>query len=212
MKWRWVKAPALVKWFMPRQLVWDMPQAVQPTIYLTFDDGPHPEITKFVLDALQQYNAKATFFCIGKNVVNHFDTYKSILAAGHTTGNHTYNHLNGLKTENDKYYRNIDDAGGVIRSTLFRPPYGMITPTQVRHLTKGKRPWKIVMWDIISYDFDSSITPEQCTQNVLRLLHPGSIVVFHDSEKAWDRMKIALPKVLEYCKQQGWALQSIQQS
>jgi peptidoglycan/xylan/chitin deacetylase (PgdA/CDA1 family) len=208
-KYRWVKAPSWLKALAPRPLIWDIHEPGAPTVYITFDDGPHPEITPFVLDTLAQYDAKATFFCIGHNVVKYPDTYKSILAAGHKTGNHTYNHLNGTKTENDTYFRNIDDAAGVIRSTMFRPPYGLITPGQVKHLTKERPPWKIVMWDIISYDFDRTITPEQCAAYVLRHIRPGSIIVFHDSEKAWERMKYALPKTLDYCREKGWALKVI---
>lgn len=186
-----------------------MPPGEQPTVYLTFDDGPHPTATPFVLQQLQQYGAKATFFCIGKNVVEQPEIYRQILDAGHTVGNHTHNHLNGWKNDQLTYLRNIWQAAKHINSHNFRPPYGRITLSQARKLHLRRPQWKIYMWDVLSADFDQEITAEQCADNVMKNIEPGSIVVFHDSEKAWERMSIALPLVLEYCKTQNWKLEAL---
>src|SRR5690606_6356728 len=179
-----------------------------PAVYLTFDDGPHPTATPYVLQQLEAYNAKATFFCIGKNVVAHPDIYRQVLEAGHTVGNHTHNHLNGWKHERIAYLRNVLEAARHIDSHLFRPPYGRITLGQARQLHYRRPQWSIYMWDVLSADFDRSITAEQCADNVIKHIEPGSIVVFHDSEKAWDRMHAALPQVLAYCQAQGWQLKA----
>lgn len=178
-------------------------------MYLTFDDGPHPEATPFILEQLKKYDAQGTFFCIGKNVVEHPDIYQQILEAGHSTGNHTHNHVNGWKTSTDKYIENILEAGKYISSPLFRPPYGRITPFQVKQLKRTVPGTKIIMWDVLSADFDQEIDGEACVQNVVFKMKPGSIVVFHDSTKAWDRMSYALPRVLEYCKKQGYNMAAI---
>ena len=188
-----------------------MPAGDAPAVYLTFDDGPHPIITRFVLQQLKQYDAKATFFCIGKNVVDHPDIYKQILEAQHTVGNHTHNHLNGWHTKTDAYITNVQQAAKHINSRLFRPPYGRIKRSQAGRLLQAHPQWYIYMWDVLSGDFDTSITPERCTENVLNNIQPGSIVVFHDSEKAWPRMQHALPAVLAYCKQQNWQLKALPQ-
>lgn len=199
------KTPSILK-TLYKSCIWNFSPAA-PVIYLTFDDGPHPKATPFVLEQMNKYDAKGTFFCIGKNVVTHPDIYQQILTEGHTVGNHTHNHLNGWKTGTDKYLENIREAAQYIRSGLFRPPYGRISPFQIRHLRKD---YKIIMWDVLSADFDTSITGDACVQNVVFKLQPGSIVVFHDSEKAWDRMSYALPRVLEYCKRKGWRMEAIQ--
>jgi peptidoglycan/xylan/chitin deacetylase (PgdA/CDA1 family) len=190
-------------------MVWKIPSGIRPTVYLTFDDGPHPTATPFVLEQLKRYDAKATFFCIGKNVVEYPDVYAQILEAGHRTGNHTQHHLNGWDTDTEQYIADIIEASKHIDSRLFRPPYGRIKKAQAYMLTESKQPWTLIMWDVLSADFDIKITPEQCLENVLKHIKPGSIVVFHDSVKAWDRMSHALPGVLEYCKQQGWAMEAI---
>lgn len=175
------------------------------SVYLTFDDGPHPKATPYALEQLEQYNAKATFFCIGNNVQKHPDIYRDILNRGHTIGNHTQNHLNGWKTDKEKYLSDISEAEQHIDSRLFRPPYGRIKRGQINALTKTVKPWKICMWDILSGDFDKNISPEQCAENVISNITPGSIIVFHDSEKAWDRMSYALPLVLEYIASKKWS-------
>lgn len=200
----WVKTPQWLKRLFPKEMIWDMPVDNDPTVYLTFDDGPHPTATPFVLDQLAQYNATATFFCVGNNVATHQDVYQQILDDGHTTGNHTFDHVNGWKTDNAMYLKNIIRAKGYIHSRLFRPPYGRIRLSQARKLHRSHTDWHIYMWDILSGDFDRSITPQQCLDNVLTHIAPGSIIVFHDSDKAWDRMSFALPRVLEYCKERNW--------
>lgn len=187
--------------------VWRMPKETQATVYLTFDDGPHPTATPFVLDQLKQHGAKATFFCIGKNVEEFPEIYQRILDEGHTVGNHTQNHVNGWKTETEAYLDNVKQAARHITSKLFRPPYGRISRVQSNFMIQAG--WKIIMWDVLSGDFDLEVTPEKCLQNVEKHMEPGSIVVFHDSEKAWPRMYYALPKVLEYCKNKNWELKAI---
>lgn len=198
------KTPAILK-SLYKSCIWNFSPATN-AVYLTFDDGPHPEATPYALEQLKKYDAKATFFCIGKNVVEHPDIYQQILLDGHSVGNHTHNHLNGWNTATDKYLDNIKEAAGYIRSDLFRPPYGRISPFQVNRL---KKEYRIIMWDLLSGDFDVDITGETCVQNVVFKLQPGSIVVFHDSRKAWDRMSYALPRVLEHCKRKGWKVEAI---
>jgi peptidoglycan/xylan/chitin deacetylase (PgdA/CDA1 family) len=188
--------------------IWEMPGTTK-TIYLTFDDGPHPQITQFVLDELNKFDAKATFFCIGKNVVQHPGVFKSILEQGHAVGNHTYNHLDGWKTPNAKYLQNILEARSFINSPLFRPPYGRITSNQKKYLMQLEMPMKVVMWSVLSGDFDVNITPEQCCKNVLNNTKSGSVVVFHDSEKAFERLEYALPLVLKYFSERGYRFEKI---
>ncbi|QJB34934.1 polysaccharide deacetylase family protein [Chitinophaga oryzae] len=201
------KTPGILK-ALYKSCIWDLSPA-NNTVYLTFDDGPHPEATPFILEQLKKYDAKGTFFCIGKNVVEHPGIYQQILEAGHSTGNHTHNHLNGWKTSTDKYIENILEARKYIASPLFRPPYGRITPFQVKQLQRTVPGTKIIMWDVLSADFDQAIDGEACVQNVVFKMKPGSIVVFHDSTKAWDRMSYALPRVLEFCKKQGYHMAAI---
>ncbi len=236
-----VKTPWVFRKLYP-SLVWEKPTE-EKIIYLTFDDGPNPVVTPFVLEQLKQYNAKATFFCIGKNVSQHTDIYKKILDEGHKTGNHTYNHLNGLKTPDEAYLKNIFEAAKYIDSDLFRPPYGRITrfqakllqdvksqwsmpngewskknETETHHspltthhtlLTSHLSPFTIVMWSVLSGDFDSKISPQRCLQNVILHGKPGSIILLHDSDKAWDRMSYALPKVLAHFSREGYQFKNI---
>jgi peptidoglycan-N-acetylglucosamine deacetylase len=187
---------------------WNLSVA-EKVIYLSFDDGPHPQITPFVLEHLQQYNARATFFCIGKNVVNHPEVYQKILTEGHAVGNHTFNHLNGWRTKTSKYITNIEQVKEVISSTLFRPPYGKITFRQLRALASKDQAMKVIMWSVLSADFDTNISPRACLNNVLKNAGQGDIIVFHDSEKAFDRMKYALPKTLEYFSNLGYRFEKI---
>lgn len=174
-------------------------------VYLTFDDGPTPQITDWVLQQLQQYNAKATFFCIGKNVEEQPEIFQRLLDSGNAVGNHTQNHINGWRNSTDFYLKNIEECENAIgnlpnqQQKYFRPPYGKITPRQATAvLQKG---YKIVMWDVLSADFDQTITPEECLQNVLNNVLAGSIIIFHDSEKAWPNLQFALPKVLQFLKE-----------
>lgn len=181
---------------------------VKGAIYLTFDDGPHPVITSYVLDLLQKYNARATFFCIGNNVARYPDVYQSILDAGHTTGNHTYDHKNGWKTQDSLYIRNVLKTERLIRSHMFRPPYGRIRNKQARFLMK--RGYSIIMWSLLTGDFDVSLSPEDCWNHTATRLKEGDIVVFHDSEKARERLEYALPRLLAYCRLKNWEVRSLQ--
>jgi peptidoglycan/xylan/chitin deacetylase (PgdA/CDA1 family) len=213
-----VKAPWFLKKFMHRSLIWEK-TTEEKILYLTFDDGPHRDATPFVLDQLKQYDAKATFFCIGKNVVEQLEIYRRILDEGHKVGNHTFNHLNGWKTNNKAYIKNIFEAAKYIDSDLFRPPYGKITKFQASLLTNTKYEvrntndsnfrFKIIMWSILSGDFDPKISPQRCFENVILNTKPGNIIVFHDSTKAWDKMRIALPKVLEHFGKQGYSFTAL---
>lgn len=201
-----VKTPEFVQRIYPKR-TWSFPNSTQ-TVYLTFDDGPIPEVTPWVLSELKKHHAKATFFCIGENISKHPDIFKQIIAEGHSVGNHTYNHLNGRKTATPEYIDNVDKAhveikkftGQESRKTefkdmLFRPPYGRLTSEQARLILNKNH--KIIMWDVLSYDFDASISEEQCLLNVQNNLEAGSIVVFHDSLKAEKHLRYTLPKVFE---------------
>ncbi len=190
----------LQKWYA--QGIWKSRDA--GAIYLTFDDGPHPEITSFVLDELQKAGAKATFFCIGKNVQRNFEVYKRIISEGHSVGNHTHDHLNGWSTDNSVYLNNIAEAKKYIDSRLFRPPYGRITKFQLAQLSAPRFQLKSVMWSLLSGDFDVKLSPERCRDQLLLKVKGGDIVVFHDSEKAFDRLFVALPVFLQHCTHRGW--------
>jgi len=203
-----IKTPFWLRAFYPK-CTWNIPSN-DKVIYLSFDDGPHPEATPFVLAELKKYHAKATFFCIGNNVLKHPNIYESILQEGHRVGNHTYDHMNGWKTTTNEYIENIKDATSLIESNLFRPPYGRITKRQIRALSSIKNlPQQIIMWDVLSADFDLKLNGEDCARNVIKNTKPGSIIVFHDSQKAWDRMSVALPMVLAYFSQLGYRFETI---
>ncbi|ANH82365.1 polysaccharide deacetylase [Niabella ginsenosidivorans] len=186
---------------------WDIPVS-EKKIFLTFDDGPHPVATPFVLEQLKAYNAKATFFCIGKNVAAGQSIYQQILNEGHSVGNHTHNHLNGWKTKTAAYIDNVAEASKVIRSGLFRPPYGRISKEQGR-LLRRVNGFRIIMWDVLSGDFDQQLPPEKCLGHVLQKTTSGSIIVFHDSQKALRNMQYALPEVLKHFSQSGFSFEAI---
>jgi len=202
-----IRTPGWVK-KVYKNRVWDMNTSGKE-LFLSFDDGPHPEHTPFVLDELKKYNAKASFFCIGKNVLSYPEIYKRIIEEGHTVGNHTNDHLNGSKTTDASYLANIKLAKQYIDSKLFRPPYGRISGFLVKQLLSPVYGLKTIMWTVLSGDFDVKISKEQCLQNVILNADKGSIVVFHDSEKASERMKYALPKVLEYFAAKGFLFKAI---
>lgn len=179
----------------------------QPKVYLTFDDGPHPEITPWVLEQLEQYEALATFFCIGKNVIEYPDVYSSIISKGHAVGNHSHTHLKGRKTKDDLYLKDIEQAQRFINSDLFRPPYGSIKRSQAKLLSaKG---FKIILWTLIPGDWDQTISPKKCLENIVFNLEPGNILVLHDSEKARANMEYVLPRLLAHCKKKGWELATL---
>jgi len=205
-----VKTP----WWLKRiysSYTWSV-KTKEKVIYLSFDDGPHPDATPFVLDELKKHCAKATFFCIGKNVVAHPDIYKRILNDGHAIGNHTYNHVNGWKTEDEIYLDDVREAGKFIDSKLFRPPYGRITSFQAKNISGAlnKKDVKIIMWDVISGDFDVSLDGNDCVQNIILNATNGSIVVCHDSEKALARLKILLPATLDFFKKRGFRFERLE--
>lgn len=202
-----VRSSIVLKRLYPSTLIWDIPTDMKPTVYITFDDGPHPVATPFALQQLAAYNAHATFFCIGKNVVEHPDIYTTILTQGHSVGNHTHNHLNGWKVSTKEYMANIRLAETHIQTRLFRPPYGRIRRAQAKRLQEHG--YRIFMWDVLSADFDTDITPEKCWENVALNLRPGSILVFHDSAKAFDRMSYALPRTLALCKDMNWEVKGL---
>ena len=165
---------------LTKNLVWSI-KTTKKEVFLTFDDGPIPEVTPWVLETLKQYDAKATFFCVGDNVKKHPDIYRMIVDQGHKVGNHTMNHLNGWTNFNKTYFENIEKCNALIHSNLFRPPYGKIKPSQISHL---KNDYRIIMWDVLTKDYDASVTGEYCFEKVKKNCKPGSIIVFHDSIKA----------------------------
>ncbi|SFI49549.1 polysaccharide deacetylase family protein [Olleya namhaensis] len=202
------KTPKLIQRLFPKY-IWNK-ASLDKTLYLTFDDGPTPEITQWTLDTLAQYDAKATFFCIGENVTKYPDIFKSVANAGHVIGNHTFNHLKGWHTHTDRYIDNTLKAQQVIAPNsngLFRPPFGKIKGSQAKQLlSKG---YKIVMWSVLSYDWEVKVTQEQCLKNVIKHATSGSIVVFHDSVKASKNMQYTLPKVLDYFSKKGYTFKSL---
>lgn len=230
------KTPYLLKKFYPKHLVWNKSRA-EKVIYLTFDDGPIPIVTPWVLKTLKKFNAKATFFCIGDNIVKHPEIFEQLKADGHAIGNHTFNHLKGWKTEDDAYLANFLKCQQLTQTHLFRPPYGRIKKSQIRKVSseysvlsnecqvassKSQDDFKtqeqrsksqsdlqsshisVIMWDVLSGDFDPGLSPQKCLRNTLRHTENGSIVVFHDSLKAWERLEYVLPKALEIWSQEGF--------
>ena len=203
-----IKTPFWIR-HIYRSCIWRKPNQDR-VLYFSFDDGPHPEATPFVLEQLSKFDAKASFFCIGKNVQLYPEMYDAILAAGHVVGNHTQNHMNGWKNNTAHYISDIEDATKVIHSNLFRPPYGRISFAQIKALRLHPAlPQQIVMWDVLSGDFDTTITGEQSAKNVIQHAGPGSIIVFHDSTKAMDRLQIALPKVLAHFSKLGYEFKAL---
>ncbi|PKP50782.1 MAG: polysaccharide deacetylase family protein [Bacteroidetes bacterium HGW-Bacteroidetes-12] len=186
--------------------VWKIPTA-EKIIYLTFDDGPTPEITEWTLATLKAFNAKATFFCVGSNAAKHPEIFQQIIAEGHAVGNHTHHHVNGWHTDNEAYLRNIKKCEEVVITNLFRPPYGRIKKSQYELI---KDDYKVIMWDILSGDFDSNTSPEKCLSNVINNTTEGAIIVFHDSLKAADNLKFTLPKVLAHLAEQGYRFEKLQ--
>ena len=215
-----IKTPLVAKKMFPNY-IWDI-STNDKIIYLTFDDGPTPEITNWTLDILKQYNAKATFFCIGNNIEKHPDIFQNILIDGHSIGNHTHNHIKGWKTKTKDYLENIYLCESVFKTqitkslavncnsefvNLFRPPYGQITPKQGKKLTELG--YKIIMWDVLSFDWEQKVSAETCFKNIISKATKGSVIVFHDSIKASKNMQFTLPKVLEYYSREGYTFNSI---
>jgi len=199
-----VKTPALLK-PLAKDLLWHV-ETAQREVYFTFDDGPTPGVTEATLDLLKQYNAKATFFCLGKNTEANPELFSRIALEGHAIGNHTYDHPDGWKTSQITYLRSVLRAKQTISSKLFRPPYGRIMPAQVSAL---KNHFQLVMWDVLSADFDNANSPQQCYENVVNNATPGSIVVFHDSMKASTNMLYALERSLDYLSRDGYIFRAL---
>ena len=211
-----IKTPVLAKKIFANY-IWEMPSESK-TLYLTFDDGPTPEITNWTLDILDKYNAKATFFCIGKNISQHPEIFKNIQNKGHKIGNHTNNHIKGWRTSTKNYLANINEAQKVIdlqqnktdsrSQILFRPPYGQIRPKQGKAL--AELGYKVIMWNVLAFDWDKDVAKEKCLENVISNAKEGSVIVFHDSVKAEKNMSYALPKVLEHFSKKGYTFKSIE--
>lgn len=200
------KTPDFVQNMFPN-LIWKMKNEGEKNIYLTFDDGPIPEITPWVLDQLEKYNAKATFFCVGQNVRKNTTLFKTIIEKGHVVGNHTYDHLSGWNTSNMDYFRNVRNCDDLVNSNLFRPPYGRLKNKQALYL---QRQYKVIMWDVLSGDFDPKLDQEQCLKNVISKSRSGSIIVFHDSLKAADKLRYVLPRVLKHFSKEGYVLKNLE--
>lgn len=211
MKFYWIKTNWIIKKIFSG-FVWDLPNN-ERKVYLTFDDGPTPEVTQWTLNQLKQYNAKATFFCIGENIQKYPEIFNTVIIEGHAIGNHTYNHLKGWKTKTTDYIENLKQCKSEIlkftkpESKLFRPPYGKINLSQSKKLRKMD--YKIIMWDVLSADFDTTISKEKCLENVIENIQSGSIIIFHDSKKAFKNLEYALPKTLEFLKEKGYKCEAI---
>lgn len=188
-----VRPPQLLRNYY-RSSVWRMEKDA-PVIYLTFDDGPIEDLTPWVLDTLKHYQVKATFFCVGQNIERNGPIFQRILDEGHQVGNHTYNHIKGWKTSNRDYFDNVEKCEALINTKLFRPPYGRIKKSQFKQLSKE---YKVIFWDVLTYDYDKLVSPETCLDNSIRYTRPGSIIVFHDNIKAQKNLKYALPQYIEH--------------
>ncbi|CAH1000733.1 Peptidoglycan-N-acetylglucosamine deacetylase [Neolewinella maritima] len=196
-----IKTPRVIQKLFPT-FHWRAEHATaQPTLYLTFDDGPIPQLTPWVLEQLAQYDAKATFFCVGNNVRRYSSVLQAVVDAGHTVGNHTMHHLDGWKTDNVPYFHDVRHCAKQLKTTLFRPPYGRLKPSQAQFL---QRHYEIVMWDVLSGDFDPELTPDDCFDNVVNNARPGSIVVLHDSLKAEEKVRNVLPRLLAHYHKLGY--------
>lgn len=211
----WIKTNRFIKKIFSNY-TWDIPNT-ENKIYLTFDDGPTPEITEWVLQELEKHNAKATFFCIGNNIQKHPEIVEKLLEKGHSVGNHTFNHLNGWKTSTDAYVENAKWFESLIsnpkskiytlKSKIFRPPYGKIKASQAEQLRNLG--YKIIMWDVLSADFDAKISAEKCLENATKNVTSGSIIVFHDSLKAFQHLQYTLPKALNYYKEKSFVFEKL---
>ncbi len=198
-----VSPPKTLRALYP-QCFWNLPNP-ENKIYLTFDDGPTPELLPFILETLDKYNVQATFFCVGENICKHPELFAQLLEK-HVVGNHTYNHMSGWKNPNYTYYKSIKKFEAIYQTPLFRPPYGRISRTQAKHISKQ---YKIIMWDVLSYDYRKTITPKKCLKNVVNNVKSGSVIVFHDNKKAKKNVTYALPLAIEQLLQKGFIFDTI---
>ncbi len=196
---RWMRAPGIFKIFF-RNFIWRYKSKVKK-VYLTFDDGPIPESTLWTLNLLREKDVKATFFCVGENVYKHPELYQKILDDNHAVGNHTYNHLKAWSVDTSTYLENVNKASDLIKSNLFRPPYGQIKSTQVKRLLPE---YKLIMWDVLSGDYRKDISPEKCYQDVLKTVRSGSIILFHNHIKSEKNMRYSVPRLIDELKLQGY--------
>lgn len=194
-----IRLPKLATRYFPNAL-WRLPENAKK-VALTFDDGPVPEVTPWVLDLLKEENIKACFFCVGENVERHPELYQQIIANGHQVGNHTFNHLQGLKTPDEAFLANVEKAATYVDSKFMRPPHGWLRKSQYRELTKD---YEVVMWDLISRDYKEKTSPKAVVSNVMNFVRPGSIIIFHDSVKAQKNLRPALPVVIKKLKEEGY--------
>lgn len=199
------KIPKFIQKAPWQKHLWRVPSQ-EKVVYFTFDDGPTPVVTEKTLEILKQFNAKATFFCLGRNVDRYPELLQKILDDGHRVGNHSYSHIKGFLTKTDTYEEDVQLATKHIKSKLFRPPYGRIRRAQARRLAKT---YQIVMWEILSHDYNRNISPKKCTKNVLKNVKPGSIIVFHDSIKAAPNLLASLPVCLKTLSKKGYRFESI---
>lgn len=202
-----VRPPFFLKWYYPN-LIWNK-ATDKKTVYLTFDDGPITNVTDFVLNTLKSFNVKGTFFCIGDNINKHPKIFERIKKEGHAIGNHTYNHLKGWETDDKTYIDNFWKCQELTKTNLFRPPYGRIKKSQISNLKSQTSNLEIIMWDVLSGDFDTKLSPEKCCQNVIKNVRNGSIIVFHDSLKAWHRLEYALPRAIEHLLEKGYRFKTL---
>jgi peptidoglycan/xylan/chitin deacetylase (PgdA/CDA1 family) len=194
-------APIWIRAIYPTNLIWRVPTK-EHEVFLTFDDGPVPEVTPLVLSILKRYNVKATFFCVGENVQKHPEVFGLIVKDGHAIGNHTFHHVKAWKTDYNSYLSEVEQCNQLVNSSLFRPPHGQINRKIARQLGKA---YRIIMWSALTGDYDKKLSRDRCLKNAIKNTRPGSIVVFHDSLKARERMEYALPLYIEYCLKEGYS-------
>lgn len=200
-----IKTPYLIKKLTGKSVIWDFPKG-DNRLFLTFDDGPIPELTPQILKILDEFDVKASFFCVGENVFKYPDLFNEIIKRGHTIGNHTFNHLNGWKTNNDEYLTNINKANVLIHSELFRPPYGKVRISQLNEI---KKQYFTILWSVLSGDFDINLSKEECLQNVKENTTDGAIIVFHDNIKSSERVLYTLPRFIEHFINKGFKFETI---
>ncbi len=199
-------APFWIRAIYPKGLIWRIPTSKRE-VFLTFDDGPVPEVTPLVIEILKKYNIKATFFCVGENVQKYPEVFKMLSKNGHATGNHTFHHVKAFKTEYNTYLSEVENCNQLVNSNLFRPPHGQIDRKIAQTLRKN---FKIIMWTALTGDYNNKLSGQQCLENAIKNTRPGSIIVFHDSIKAHDRMVFALPLYIEYCLKEGYSFKILE--